>query len=227
MSFVNEKERGLTLLEVLVIVVVIAVFAAMLIPAPTMNKARALRVQCVNNLKQIGLADRIWEGTNGDHYPNEISETNSGVMEFMNGSNAFRYFQVMSNELLTPQLLGCPADTKRVRASTFSLKPLPGEIPFTSNSNVSYFVGLDANGSDPQTVLMGDRNITNGTPLKNGILELTPNRPTGWTDEIHRKVGNILLADGSVQQESITGLNAALTNTPAFTNRLLMPVLGP
>lgn len=226
LSLRAEKERGLTLVEVVVVIMVIAVLACMLVPASTPNRARAIRIQCVNNLKQVGLADRNWAGNHGDRYPNEISVTNGGTMEFMNGSNGFRFFQIMSNELQTPRILICPGDTKRVQASTFNLKPLSGETPFTSNSNLSYFIGLDAKGTDPQAVLMGDRNITNGTPLKNGILELTANHPAMWTSEMHNKVGNILLADGSVQQERTLDATSAQTNAPAITNRLLMPVLG-
>jgi prepilin-type processing-associated H-X9-DG protein len=80
---------------------------------------------------------------------------------------------------------------------------------------------------DPQAILSGDRNLTNNTSIRNGILTLTTNRPAGWTAEIHNKVGNLLLADGSVQQVSSTGLRTAIVNTSAFTNRLLMPILGP
>src|SRR5579862_6123784 len=105
------RERGLTLVELLVVIAVIAIVAAMLIPAPTMNKARALRIQCVNNLKQTGLAYRIWEGDHGNYYPMAVSETNGGSMEFDTGLNAFRHLQVISNELSTPHVLICPADS--------------------------------------------------------------------------------------------------------------------
>jgi len=52
-------------------------------------------------------------------------------------------------------------------------------------------------------ILSGDHNITNGTPVRNGLLELTTGNPAGWTAEMHNKVGNIGLADGSVQPVSI------------------------
>ena len=45
----------------------------------------------------------------------------------------------------------------------------------------------------------GDRNLTNGLPITEGILLLVPNRPIGWTQGLHYPQGNIALADGSVQ----------------------------
>jgi type II secretory pathway pseudopilin PulG len=227
LSLRAEKERGLTLIELLVIIGIVAFLAMLVYPGGERDKRRAIQVTCMSDLRQVGLADRTWEGTHGDRYPNEVSITNGGTMEYMNGPNGFRFFQIMSNELQTPRFLLCPADTNRVQASTFNLKPQPGEIPFTSNSNLSYFIGLDVDEKDPQSTLAGDRNITNGTPLKDGILELTPSHPGGWTEGMHRRVGNILLADGSVQAGRTRNLTSAPTNTPAFTNRLLMPLLGP
>jgi prepilin-type N-terminal cleavage/methylation domain-containing protein len=217
-SLCHQREQGLTLVELLVVLAVLTFFALMIIPAPSHPKARVMRIQCVNNLKQTGLASRVWAGDNGGKYPMEISETNGGTMEFATGPNLFRHFQLMSNELSTPLVLICPADTARLRATNFT---------FFNNSNVSFFLNLAASKTNSQDIWSGDNNITNGTPIKNAILELTTNHPAGWTDETHHKVGNILLSDGSVQQVSQTGLRSAVQNTSVFTNRLLMPILGP
>jgi len=54
---------------------------------------QAERTQCVNNLKQLGLAMRIWAGDNGDKYPTSLV--------------------VMSNELSTVKILICPSDKAR------------------------------------------------------------------------------------------------------------------
>jgi hypothetical protein len=103
-------------------------------------------------------------------------------------------------------------------------------------------------------ILAGDRNITNSRPVKNGVLEVLTNLPTGtptniyqqagyivydkagnvylpdgstWSSEMHNKAGNLLLSDGSVQLVSITGLRSAVENTGLATNRLQMPILTP
>jgi hypothetical protein len=191
----------------------------MVLPPTTGGKSHALRIRCVNNLKQIALSTRVWGDDKGDKYPWSISETNGGTMEFTAGLNAWRHFQIMSNELSTPKALLCPSDALRSVAAT--------NFTFLNNSNLSYFVGLDASEADPQGMLFGDSNITNGTPIKNGILELTTNRPAGWSDEIHHNVGNVTLSDGSVQQLSTTGLRFGIINAGVFTNHLQMPILNP
>jgi competence protein ComGC len=219
-SISSHKERGLTLIELFVILAVIAALAALLIPALIRAKATAQRISCVSCLKQIGLGTRVWEGDHTNLYPMQVSSTNGGTMDFITGPNAFRHFQVMSNELSTPWVLICSAESDRIRARATN-------FDFLSNSNVSYFVGIDANETNPQMILSGDRNITNGTAVKNGLLDLTTNKDAGWTAELHKGVGNFGLSDGSVQQVSITGLRVSVANTGLATNRLQMPVLTP
>ncbi len=98
-----------------------------------------------------------------------------------------------------------------------------GAVPFSGNVNISYFVGVDATPTNLTMFLVGDRNITNGFPIKNGVLELKTNQPVGWTAEMHNLAGNIGLADGSVQQVTSQGLRDLLKNTEEETTRLAMP----
>ena len=213
----NNQKRALTLLELLVVLAVLTILAALLLP-DMLHEDHACRIQCVNNLKQTGLATRVWSGDNNDKYPPFVSVTNGGSMEYVNSPNVWRHFQVMSNELSTPKVLICPQDTARFFATNFT---------FMNNSNISFFFGVDASETNPMMILSGDRNITNGTLVKNSMLELSTNRPSGWTSEMHNKVGNLALADGSVQQTSNTGLRMNVASTSLATNRLQMPTLGP
>ena len=203
------------MVALLVVIAVIAILAAMLLPALAAAKRKAQRIACVNNLKQCGLAFRIWEGDNGDKYPMAVSTAQGGTMEYTDGANTFRHFQVMSNELSTPKILICPADTRMVAANFSGLK----------NQNISNFVGLDANELNPQMLLDGDRNLDVGNELKNGILGLVPGQPIGWTETMHVNQGNVGLADGSVQQLSNPGLRSALQNSGSPTNtwRISLP----
>src|ERR1041385_4057709 len=95
----TKRNHAMTLIEVLVVIAILALIAAILLPALLHQSGRAMSIPCVNNIRQIGLSWRVWEGDNNDKYPMQVPETNGGTMEFITGPNAFRHFQVMSNEL--------------------------------------------------------------------------------------------------------------------------------
>jgi hypothetical protein len=108
--------------------------------------------KCLNNLKNIGLAMRIFATDYGDKFPFQVSQREGGTQEFCSAdalgfdSNSARHFLVLSNELMSPKILVCPSDRNTVIAADFlSLQ----------NTNVTYVVRTGGNlkDGDSQEVL--------------------------------------------------------------------------
>ena len=208
--------RGFTLTEFLVVICVVAVVAVLLLPAIAAGKRKNSNIHCFNNLMQIGLASRIWEGDNGDKYPMQLAVTNDAMIKLISGGNAYVIWQTMSNLLGTPKNLFCPADKQRTAAVSFSQN--------FSDANISYFLSLDAADAYPQLVLSGDDNLAvNGVRVRPGILNLSTNASVEWTMERHHGTGNLGLSDGSVQSATIIRLQQAFQQTGFATNRLVIP----
>ena len=206
----------MTLTEVLVVVMVIAVLVVMMLPTLSDHHHTSPRIYCVSNLKQIGIAFKIWESDHNDKYPTQLGSADGGVMELAATGNVAAVLQVMSNELPVTKILICPSDIDHRVAKNWTTD--------FGNKNISYFIGLDAADKYTNSILTGDSNLEiGGGPVKSGVLGLSSNTPTAWTGKRHLFQGNIGLSDDSVYMLRNFELTNAILKQYAgpagFTNR--------
>lgn len=218
------KTGGFTGWDLLVVIATVGLLIVVLLglmPSGGGGKAKASRINCVSNIKQIGLAMRLWANDHAGKFPMAVSSegTNGGTMEYSLNGEVWRHFQILSNELNNPKVLACTTD-KRTKVTDWK--------QLTNNAHLSYFAGLDADETRPQTILSGDRNLKSSASSTNGVLFLRSGDTLEWTKALHNKVGNFGLGDGSAQQintpaAAVKQLEAALQSTGQPAHRLALP----
>jgi hypothetical protein len=209
----HRKNRGLTLVEVMVIIFSLFILAVVLLPALSAPRIRRALV-CMNQLKEIGMAVKISESNHAGAYPAPARASRDGLT---NGAALFAeaMFQSMSNELSSPWVLACPADRGRRPASGFRT---------LSAKSISYFINLDALTASPQEIVAGDDNmVVRGSRVKSGLMILSNEVPLSWTADRHRLCGNVALADGSVRMLTNSNLLTAAGQAALAGKRLAVP----
>ena len=210
----NKADRsGLTVFEVLMVIILAVIAVGVILPMFARPTNRSSRIRCVNNLKQVALSFRIYANDNNDLYPMQIADDKGGAKDSIARTEVFRVFLAMSNELSVPKTVVCPNDSQ-IAATSWDV---------FGKTNISYFVGLDAENGRTNMILSGDRDIAEQGQLLSGTANLTTNRPVAWHKLLHKEGGNIALADGSVQQTTTATLRQLLANTGDTTNRVLFP----
>jgi hypothetical protein len=217
------KSGGFTRIDLIVVTVVtfgVVLLSLVLVTRPSCM-CKSPRISCINNLKQIGMAYRIWANDHGDRFPSLQSVNNDGWREVLTNANqgflCWTNYALMSNELgQSTKLLVCPSD-ERKPAGSFS--------NFVSNIHLSYLVGVGSDDTYPQSLLSGDRNLGPGTKPdrqygyspesgRGNDVAIQTNSQAGsvcWSLKIHSAgntagAGNILLGDGSAQQVTSSSL---------------------
>jgi prepilin-type processing-associated H-X9-DG protein len=212
----------MSLIELLCVIAIIMLLAALLLPALGQAKARAKRIQCIDHLHQAGVGFVSFANDHNGQFPMAVPENAGGSLELVRSGYllqgdfyfSFRHFQAASNELVTPKLMVCPADT-RLPATSFAT---------LSNANLSYFIGLNADFARPTSILAGDRNLTNDYATPGSLARLGQHYALRWTEELHRFKGNLLFSDGHVEQKNNPVLLSTGGQVPAIAN-LALPTL--
>ena len=217
--------RAFTLIELLIVIAIIAILAALLLPALAKSKARAQRTACLSNQKQIGYSYIMWADDHGDKFPPTVDVAEGGSKMQL---ETWQHFLPITNELVTPKVLHCPSDPVKQTASDFS--SLPTGLHSLKNTAISYAVGTGAVPDRPAAHITGDRNLLGRDGQGCGpaaifgfITQLRVTDNPRWDSALHVNAGNMALADGSAHQFTQAGFVKQMASTDGDPNCSLKP----
>lgn len=201
--------RAFTLIELLTVVAILMVLATLMLPVLAKTKSRSLQLECLSQLRQLGVGFIAYSHEHGDRFPYEVPVKDGGTRELLSAAGrgedvffAFRHFQAISNDVNEPKVFRCPVDFRTPAETMAKLK----------NENVSYFLSITAEPSRPLSLLAGDRNIVEPGAEAGAILKFSATSKPQWTREGHEFKGNLLFAGGHVERTGNDGLRAAMRN---------------
>lgn len=204
-----------TLIELLVVISIIAILSAMLLPALSRGKQRAWATSCLGNVKQIGLATRMYSDDNRDALPRSAHQGSSWVatlQPYVGGTNLWR----------------CPRDANKTRIYSYAINdfllpppPNSGAVDFSKTTQVPAPVDSFWLGECADTYANIDHfHFTNGN---DGDYT-----PVGFASQVavtrHMSGANYLFVDGHAQLLNWNLVRLQLTNS---ASRLVNPAGTP
>jgi prepilin-type N-terminal cleavage/methylation domain-containing protein/prepilin-type processing-associated H-X9-DG protein len=147
------KRRAFTILELMVVVSIIAVLAALLVPAVGSAKENANKAKCMSNIRQVGIAIEFYKEDNDQYFPiryppNPYSYWDKYAYMNILGSNYFR---------ATWGVFKCPSNRNTVDMN-FRTNSLGGQMDYEMNSGIFAMQVSGTNGFDHGA--LGNEKIT-------------------------------------------------------------------
>jgi prepilin-type N-terminal cleavage/methylation domain-containing protein len=177
----NHLCRGFTLIELLAVIGIISVLASVLLPVLRKAKAKARQTPCLNNLKQINLAVRMY----ADDFSDKVAAPpgfHTSIETWYRYKELVRSYAGRSGSPTAPvKLFSCPADTFYYSASGYHSRGLC-QMPQTGYSSY-IFNGGNAYGTNTNPGILGTSLTVVREPSKTVLVcESAAFTPFSWHD---------------------------------------------